>query len=289
VKKSSKPAGVGLIGIGLLGSAFAHRALQAGFSVTGYDCDELCRQRLKRIGGQSLDSTREVALTQRRIFLALPDSGVTRQVISEMEPALSRGTIILDGTTGDPQEIAALGRRLTRRGVRYLDTTILGSSAEVRAGRAVVMAGGNRAAFARSRDLLSCFAQKQFHLGPSGSGARMKLVVNLVLGLNRAALAEGLAFARAAGVSPVRALEVLQAGLAYSRVMDVKGPKMLRRDFKPAARLAQHLKDVRLILRAARQGGLALPLTAQHQKLLSKVAAAGGGHLDNSAVILAYD
>jgi 3-hydroxyisobutyrate dehydrogenase-like beta-hydroxyacid dehydrogenase len=289
VKKSSKPVGVGLIGIGLLGFAFAHRALQAGFSVAGYDRDALRRQRLKRIGGQSLDSAREVALTQRRIFLALPDSGVTRQVISEMEPALSRGTIILDGTTGDPQEMAALGRHLTRRGVHYLDTTILGSSADVRAGRAVVMAGGNRAAFASSRDLLSCFAQKQFHLGPSGSGARMKLVVNLVLGLNRAALAEGLAFARAAGVSPVRALEVLQAGLAYSRVMDAKGPKMLRRDFKPAARLAQHLKDVRLILRTARQRGLAVPLTAQHQKLLSKVAAAGGGHLDNSAVILAYD
>jgi 3-hydroxyisobutyrate dehydrogenase-like beta-hydroxyacid dehydrogenase len=202
---------------------------------------------------------------------------------------LAPGTIILDATTGDPEEMAALGRRLARRRVRYLDTTILGSSADVAAGRAVVMAGGMRADFLSNSDLLGCFAAKQFHLGSYGSGARMKLVVNLVLGLNRAALAEGLAFAQATGVSPARALEVLRSGLAYSRVMDAKGPKMLRRDFKPVARLAQHLKDVRLIIEAARKTGLAVPLTAQHQKLLARVAARGCGNLDNSAVILAYD
>jgi 3-hydroxyisobutyrate dehydrogenase-like beta-hydroxyacid dehydrogenase len=116
----------------------------------------------------------------------------------------------------------------------------------------------------------------------------MKLVANHVMGLNRAALAEGLAFARATGVKPARALEVLRAGAAYSRAMDTKGPKMIRGGFAPVARLSQHLKDVRLILRSARRAGLRLPLESVNRRLLERVEAAGKGGLDNSAVILAY-
>ena len=287
MKKSSKR--LGLIGLGLLGSALAERALKAGYAVDGYDKENSCRQRLKKLGGRSLGSAREVAETNSRILLVLPNSRISREVVKEMEAALAPGTIILDSTTGDPEEMAQLGSRLARRRVGYLDATILGSSADAAKGEAIVMAGGARGDYQKVRQLLGCFSSQQFHLGPWGSGARMKLVVNLVLGLNRAALAEGLAFARACGVTPARALEVLRAGLAYSRVMDVKGPKMLSRNFKPVARLSQHWKDVRLIRAAAREAGLAVPLTAQHEKLLAKAAARGGGELDNSAVILAYD
>ena len=287
MKESSEQ--LGLIGIGLLGTAIAQRVLRAGYAIGGYDRQERSRRHLKKLGGSSLDSVREVARASRRIFLALPDSGVSRQVLKEMRRHLSPGTVILDATTGEPEEMSEIGRSLARHGVRYLDTTILGSSADVAAGRAVVMIGGARADFLKQRALMGSFAATQFYLGGHGSGAKMKLVVNLVLGLNRAALAEGLAFAKATGVAPSRALELLRAGLAYSKVMDAKGPKMLRRNFKPVARLAQHLKDVRLIMRTASAARFRAPLTAQHEKLLAKVAARGGGELDNSAVILAYD
>ena len=116
----------------------------------------------------------------------------------------------------------------------------------------------------------------------------MKLIVNLVLGLNRAALAEGLSFARSVGVSPGRALEILKSGVAYSRVMDTKGIKMLKRDFRPQARLSQHLKDVRLILSLGKRAKAKLPLSALHRKLLEQIEAAGGGDLDNSAIIEAF-
>ena len=138
------------------------------------------------------------------------------------------------------------------------------------------MAGGDAEAFARCRDLFACFAPRAFHLGPCGSGARMKLVVNLVLGLNRAALAEGLAFAAACGVDPAVALEVLKAGVSYSRVMDTKGPKMLAADFTPEARLSQHLKGARL------------PLSGLHRELLERLEAAGLGAADNCAIIEAF-
>ena len=123
------------------------------------------------------------------------------------------------------------------------------------------------------------------HVGPSGAGARLKLVTNLVLGLNRAALAEGLAFAEAMRLDPRQTLAVLQASAAYSRIMDTKGEKMIGGDFRPVARLSQHLKDVRLMRRAAAEEALPLPLTETHCELLERAEAHGWGELDNSAII----
>ena len=116
----------------------------------------------------------------------------------------------------------------------------------------------------------------------------MKLVSNLVLGLNRAALAEGLAFGSAIGLEPQAVLDVLRGSMAASRIMDTKGRKMIERDYAVQARLTQHLKDVRLMLDAAERLGLSLPLSAAHAELLEQAEAAGFGAVDNSAVIEAY-
>ena len=113
----------------------------------------------------------------------------------------------------------------------------------------------------------------------------MKLVTNLVLGLNRAVLAEGLVFAKAAGLTMEEAFEVLINSPAYSRTMDAKGPKMVQGEFTPQARLSQHIKDVRLMLEEAARGGTSLPFSAVHLELLEQAEAAGLGELDNSAII----
>jgi 3-hydroxyisobutyrate dehydrogenase-like beta-hydroxyacid dehydrogenase len=113
----------------------------------------------------------------------------------------------------------------------------------------------------------------------------MKLVTNLVLGLNRAALAEGLAFAESFGLDLVRTLEVMRGSAAYSRIMDTKGERMINREFTPDARLSQHLKDVRLIVDIGQQAGLQMPLSAAHRAVLEQAEAAGFGDLDNSAII----
>ena len=123
---------------------------------------------------------------------------------------------------------------------------------------------------------------------PAAAVRRMKLVTNLVLGLNRAALAEGLVFAQAIGLDADAALQVLMNSMAYSRTMDTKGRKMVEGDFRTQARLAQHLKDIRLILAAAAAVERDLPLTEVHRQLLESAEAAGFGDADNSAVIRAY-
>lgn len=268
-----------MIGLGLLGSALADRFEQDGFAVTGYDADaSRCR------GAQS---AADIAQQCRTIVLSLPTSAIASRVIEALP--LSPGTLVIDTTTGEPAEMEAMAHRLGTAGVRYLDATVGGSSRVVSKGDAIVMVGGDASDYEAALPLLRCFARQTFHLGPCGAGARMKLAMNLVLGLNRAVLAEGLTFARALGVDPAVALEVLKAGPAYSRAMDAKGEKMLAADFTPEARLSQHLKDVRIILQEAAARQAPVPLSTVHRDLLAHAEALGFGQADNCAVIRAYD
>jgi 3-hydroxyisobutyrate dehydrogenase-like beta-hydroxyacid dehydrogenase len=276
---------IGIIGLGLLGSALAHRFLASGRAVVGYDIDARRRAELEAAGGQAAVSALDVPRGRQVLVLSLPDADVVAAVVGSLEPALHAGHLIIDTSTSEPGRSAALGESLTRRGIRFLDATVAGSSVQVREGQAIVMAGGEAATFEAARETLACFSKAAFHVGPWGSGARMKLVVNLVLGLNRAALAEGLTLAAALELAPRAALEILKASPAYSTVMDAKGEKMLARDYEPQARLSQHLKDVRLMLDAAARTGTPLPLSELHRELLERAERAGLGELDNSAVL----
>lgn len=274
---------IGVVGCGLLGSALADRYLAAGFGVLGFDIDPETTAKFPGDCAASLQELRECG----RIVLCLPNSRISAGVLAELD--LNSETIVIDSTTGDPDEMSGFARMLAPRGVGYLDAAIGGSSKQVRAGEAIAIVGGNEFAFEACQPLFATFAARTFHVGEAGSGARMKLVLNLVLGLNRAVLAEGLTFATRSGIDPALALEILKAGPAYSKAMDVKGRKMLTGDFTPEARLSQHLKDVRLILDQARKQDKRLPLSELHRALLEKVEAAGFGALDNSAIVKAFE
>jgi 3-hydroxyisobutyrate dehydrogenase-like beta-hydroxyacid dehydrogenase len=280
---------IGLVGLGLLGTALSERLLQAGFAVAGFDIDPERLRLLAGHGGQPLASACDAARACDRVLLSLPDSAIAESVLNEMAAEFRAGLSIVDTTTGDPERTAVLGAALAQKGVHYLDATVSGSSEAMRRGEAVLMVGGEQTVSEACADLFTCLARSWYYLGPWGSGARMKLVVNLVLGLNRAALAEGLALARAERLDLSMTLQVLQDGAAYSRAMDTKGRKMIERDFTPQGKLSQHLKDVRLILAEAERVGAKAPLSTLHLHLLRQIEAAGYGGEDNAAVMKAYD
>ena len=273
---------IGLIGLVLMGTALAERLLEHGLRVTVWNRTRKKSVPLIARGAEWSDNP---LADCRRVIISLYTTDVVEAVLAEHDAGLHEGQILIDTTTGESVQTAALGARLAARGVRYLDAPVSGSSQQTRAGEATVMVGGDDATFAECMDLWRVMGRKVFHVGPCGSASRMKLISNLVLGLNRAALAEGLAFAEALGVSPAAALEVMAGSHAYSRAMDVKGRKMVERDFSVQARLSQHLKDVRLMLDAARAAGLTLPLTETHRLLMEQAQAAGLGDQDNSAII----
>lgn len=280
---------VGLIGLGLMGMALAERLRIAGFEVQGYDIDPSRRNLLVASGGKAVSNAADVVRACRRVLLSLPDSNVVDAVLADAGPSLAAGQIIIDTSTGDPGRAAATGQRLAEQGVHYLDATISGSSQQVHDGQSVVLAGGPPQALEQCEDLFRSFSRRWFHLGPCGRGSQMKLVSNLVLGLNRAALAEGLWLGKALGLDPEIVLGVLRESMAYSRIMDTKGEKMIRGDFSPQARLSQHYKDVRLMLEAAAAAGAELPLTQAHARLLELAESIGCGALDNSAIIRVFE
>lgn len=279
---------IGVIGLGLMGSALAERFRAGGLRVVGYDPRDECRQKLAKLGGEPFDSVWDVFVETRTVVFSLPNSDVVREVIRDASELVCGATII-DTTTGDPGATVTIGNELANVGCDYLDATLTGSSAQARVGEVVVTAGGRAEVFARAEQLFSLFAARWFHVGPWGSGAKTKLVVNLVLGLNRAALAEGLAFARQCGLDLPAVLEILQSGAAYSRAMDTKGRKMIAGDFAPQAKLSQHLKDVLLILEAGGKVGAKLPLSTIHAQMLAALLERGLGDCDNSAVLRAFD
>jgi 3-hydroxyisobutyrate dehydrogenase-like beta-hydroxyacid dehydrogenase len=279
---------IGVVGLGLVGAALAELLITRGYRVVGCDIDPAKNAVLATRGGAAVDTPAEVAARCDRIILSLMTTNIVRHVVEGEKGILSASrppACIIDTTTGDPVETAALAERLATRGVAYLDATISGSSEQIRRRVGTFMVGGAPETFALHRDLLDVFSDFVFHLGAAGSGSRAKLASNLVLGLNRLVLAEGLVFAERLGLDLSTFLDVLKNSPAYSTAMDVKGRKMIEGDFTPVSRVRQHLKDVSLILEYARRCGQELPLSAAHHDLLAHAVAVGDGDLDNAAVI----
>lgn len=280
---------IGLVGLGLMGSAMAERFLARRFEVLGYDIDPACQAALVSRGGRAGASVADLAVSCRRIILSLPNSDAVQTVLEQVEPHLRPGQVIIDTTTGRPEAAVAAARRLDGRGVPYVEAMISGNSSQVRTGEVLIIAGGAAEAIAQCDDLFACFSSRVVPCGESGSASRMKLVSNLVLGLNRAVLAEGLAFAGKLGLNLEQTLGVLRESMGYSRAMDTKGEKMIAGDFEPQARLSQHLKDVRLILSAAAGSHARTPLSEVHEQLLQQAEMEGLGALDNSAIIRVFE
>jgi 3-hydroxyisobutyrate dehydrogenase-like beta-hydroxyacid dehydrogenase len=224
----------------------------------------------------------------KTVILSLPDDTVVRRLLEQTESWLQPGHLIIDTSTGDPSAACHWARTLAPRSIEYIDATISGSSSQLQSGEAVLFVGATEPAFQAAVDILESLSTKIHHVGPPGSGSQMKLVSNLILGLNRAALAEGLALADRMGLNLEKTLDLLRGSLAYSRIMDTKGMKMIQRDYRTQARLSQHLKDVRILLKNGRQFGIDLPLTMAHQEKLEQAVAMGFGDLDNSAVFESF-
>jgi len=275
---------VGLVGAGLLGSALAERFVAAGHSVQVFDTNPIQFQELQRIGCRIAGSVLEAAAYGSIVVLSLPDSTVSEAVLKEIGPIWQPEQILIDTTTGDPVAMQEMSAGFAR----YIDATVAGSSDQVRASEVVVLAGGSAADVEASMPVFNSFAERTFHVGSRGAGARMKLIVNLVLGLHRAVLAEGLTLAQALDLDPELTLEVLRTSPAYSVAMDRKGTKMLQREWSPEARLRQHHKDVRLILGEAERHQIELPLSELHDRLLTRAEDLGFGDADNSAILEAF-
>jgi len=271
-----------------MGEVYAKRLLDAGIPVVGFDIDPARRARLNEIGGRAVNSIAELAAPARCIIIAVFSTDQVADVIeNHLLPALGDGSnkIVLVMSTCDPDQVAALAARVMPRGIRYLDVPVSGTSDQVRRGDGVALIGGDSAIAGEVADLFDALFARRFHVGKIGDGGRAKLAVNLILGLNRLALAEGLVFAERLGLDPAAFLDVARGSASYSQVMETKGPKMVSGDFSPEGRAKQTLKDVHLMLGQAAGVGQKLAMLEVHAGVLEACVRAGEADMDNSVII----
>jgi 3-hydroxyisobutyrate dehydrogenase-like beta-hydroxyacid dehydrogenase len=279
-----RDAPVGILGLGLIGTAFSERLIDAKIPVIGFDIDPARCEKFGENRGTVATSAREVVGQCRAILIAVYSCEQAEALFSDIESSPARPVLICT-TTCAPDEIIRLATRAANAGMPFVEAPISGTSAEVRDGTATALVAGQTGVIDAAGWLLGILCPHQLRIGKVGDASRAKLAINLILQNNRAALAEGIVLAERMGLDGPTFLATARQSAAYSRVMDTKGEKMLSRDFRPQSHLSQTLKDAELILKEAARQGLRLPVTMAQADLLREAIAILGPDSDSAAII----
>jgi 3-hydroxyisobutyrate dehydrogenase-like beta-hydroxyacid dehydrogenase len=282
-------APVGLIGLGLLGSAVAGRLRAAGHEVVGHDVVAERNRALEAIGGRAVTSAAAVAEVADPVCVVLPSLTAVEEVVlgARGVAAGARGRTVVQMSTISPALTERLAQACATRGVAFLDCPISGTSGMVARGDGIIFVGGDRAVYERWRPLLETILPRAVHVGRAGQAMVLKLVANLLVALNSAAAAEALAMVERAGLDVPLALDLLTSSAATSRMLEVRGPLIVKRDFSPQMKLDLFMKDLHLIQDAAGAVGAAVPLTDVAERLYAAAQAAGHGGEDLAVVVRA--
>ena len=285
-------ATLGIVGLGLLGSAVAGRLRACGHDVVGYDLVAEKGKSLVELGGRAAPSAEAVAKSAEAVCVVLPSlASVEAVVLGPRGLAASgpAGATIIQMSTISPALTERLAREVTARGLAFLDCPISGTSAMVAQGEGIIFVGGERSVFARWRPVLETILPRAVFIGAAGRAMVLKLVANLLVALHSAAAAEALLLARQAGLDLGLVLDVLTKSAATSRMLEVRGPLIARDEFPPQMKLDLFMKDLHLIQEAARSVGAPLPLTDVAERLYAAAMEAGHGGADLSVVVKAIE
>ena len=283
-------ATVGLIGVGLLGSAVATRLLKAGHRVIGFDTAAERLRALRDLGGEAGASVRAVALESDAVCTLLPSLPTVEAAIlgaDGIAAAGKPGLLAIQMSTISPALTVRLADESRARGLDFLDGPVSGTSGVVARGGGLMFVGGERSVFERARPVLEGMMARVVHVGAPGQAMVLKLVANLLVALHSAAAAEALHLVRQAGLDPALALEVLVGSAGGSRMLEVRGPLIVRGEFPAQMKLGLFMKDLHLIQDAAREARAPVPLTDVAERLYAAAVAAGHGDEDLAVVLTA--
>jgi 3-hydroxyisobutyrate dehydrogenase-like beta-hydroxyacid dehydrogenase len=279
---------VGIIGLGLIGTAMSERLIAAKVSLIGFDIEPARSERLKVGGGTAANSVHDLAGRCQTIIVAVYGGEQVEALFEEIASGAGAARpVVICTATCSPDEMIRLSRRAMTARIPFVEAPISGTSAELRDGTATALVAGEPRVIESVTTLLNILCPRSVNVGKIGNASRTKLAVNLILQGNRAVLAEGIVFAESLGLDGRAFLKAARQSAAHSRVMDTKGEKMLTRDFRPQSHIAQTLKDAELILEEANRRGLFLPVTTTQTALLRAAIALEGPDSDSAAVIAA--
>jgi 3-hydroxyisobutyrate dehydrogenase-like beta-hydroxyacid dehydrogenase len=279
---------LGFIGIGYMGRPIARRLLESGFKLTAFDRNHNKAEELIRYGGKIAQSVSELSSSCNVVLSCLPSDEAVLDVYTEVEGVFAnarRGSLVIDLSTVYPETSQEISRLGSERGVDVLDVTISGSTPAAEKGLLTLFGGGDQGCFAAAESIFRTIARQYFYLGPSGSGATMKLVVNALLGIGMQAIAEAVALGEKAGLDRHRLLEVLSYTAVVAPAHLGKLQKAMNGDYSPQFPLRLMNKDFGLIFNLAASVGVRMPATAAAFEINSRQSDLGEEQ-DFSAVIL---
>ena len=276
---------VGVIGLGIMGSAMAANVAIAGFSVVGFDVLATRRAALAKSGGRAMRSSAEVARRAAIVITSLPSAQALSDVAAELAATGVRRSTVIETSTlpiAVKEEARAV---LAKRGVTLLDCPLSGTGAQAKVRDLVVYASGERSAYRACVPVLEAFARSHYFLGPFGAGSKMKFVANLLVAIHNVSTAEAMVLGRKAGLDPATMVKVLGDGAGSSRMLQVRGPMMVDGDYSAAAmKVGVWQKDMRIIGEFARELDCPTPLFAATTPIYNAAMALGFAEQDTACV-----
>ena len=281
-------ARIGIVGLGIMGVPMMKHLVQAGHSVKGYDRNPQGTELLAEVGGTPVGSVAEACQDVDIFITMVPDSPHVEEVVlgeGGMLENAARGLLHIDMSSIRPDVAKRVAQACAAKGVRCLDAPVSGGERGAIEGSLSIMVGGEKADFDEALPVLEAMGKTVVYLGPAGSGQTVKAANQLIVGGTYQLIAEAIVFLEAYDVDTESALKVLGGGLAGSRIMEIKGESMLKREFQPGFRIDLHHKDMGIVTSSAREAGVAIPLGAMVAQLIGALRAQGDGDLDHSALL----
>lgn len=279
---------IGFIGLGIMGAPMAAHLATAGHAVTGYARKPAAAKRLTDAGGTAVGSTADAVAGAEVVITMLPNHPEVEEVVLGDDGVFANaaeGLLLIDMSSIRPETSIELAQHGAERGIHVLDAPVSGGQAGAENGSLSIMVGGTEADFATAKPLFDILGGTIVHVGPHGAGQTVKAANQLVVGGSYALVSEAIVLLEASGVDAKAGLDVLAGGLAASRVLDLKRETMLARKFAPGFRIELHDKDMGIAIAAARNAGVALPVTGLTAQLMAAAKAMGLGDLDHSALL----
>ena len=277
---------IGFIGLGIMGAPMAEHLIAGGHSLSVFGG----RRVPDPIRGKAAlcKTIKEVAEKSEVIILMVPDTPDVEAVLfgpDGVAAGLKRGKIVVDMSSISPIETKKFAARINELGCDYLDAPVSGGEVGAKAASLTIMVGGSEAAFEKVKPLFALMGKNITLVGGNGDGQTTKVANQIIVALTIEAVGEALLFASRAGADPAKVRAALMGGFAASRILEVHGERMIKRNFQPGFRIELHQKDLNLALSGARALHISLPNTATCQELFNSAAAHGGAAWDHSGMV----
>ena len=280
---------IGFVGLGVMGKPMAKNLLKAGHSlVVCKHIDPRPTNELVAAGAREVASPKQVAELSDVVITMLPDSAEVEEVVlgeNGLLKGATKGTVIIDMSSIAPSTSRRLAAEAEKRGVEMLDAPVSGGEVGATQRTLAIMVGGREATFSKCLDILRAMGKSIVRVGDAGAGQVVKLVNQIIVALNIAALSEAFVLGVKAGVDPLITYQAIRTGFAGSNVLDAKIPTILERNFKPGFKIRLHHKDLKNALETARELKVPLPMTSLMQQVLCALINEGKGEDDHSGIV----